>query len=276
MSIQIPPLMTGTVTSQDGDRYRVNVMLDGPYSGQQPAQPVCVGTLGPRDAVRGHYPELPTPGTRGLIAFPRNDARNGIWLFSIEASENDSNAGKPGMTNHSYRAAWSGYWDYHGEDGTSAQQWPDGTSLIVGASGTVFAASSGQTSGQINPILTRNVVNTQQQRVKSQFTFNERVNNKPSSSFPVQLNHVTGTQVIIDTSGNVTVSGVGLVNVVAPNINLHATNETLLQVVLAPVWTWLKTHVHTGVKQGGDSSGPPVGADNVKHPLSNATLIGSR
>ena len=94
----IPLVATGMVTSQDGDRYRVYVMLDGAALGQMPALGVCVGTHGPRDGVRVKAAPLPTKGTRGVILFPRGDIRNGVWVCSVEGPENDALPGKPGLT----------------------------------------------------------------------------------------------------------------------------------------------------------------------------------
>ena len=269
--MSVPPFLYGTVISQDGDRYRVNVLLDGPLASASQMSQVGVGvmTFGPRDAVRGSYHELPTPGTRGLIAFPRGDVRNGLWVGSVEHTENDVNPGSAGVTNFSYKAAYSGYWEHHSESGVSTSYWPDGTNIVVG--------------GETAPTLNRHVVDSQQRRTSKSFVQSERINNTPSV-FPVTINHSSGTQIVIDGSGNVNINTVSSVNVnantsvnlVAPAITLGSSGESLQEIVLKQAWDFLTSHTHKYFRGSGAyiDTDVPTNVSSVATPLTTVTVAG--
>ena len=115
--------------------------------------------------------------------------------------------------------------------------WPDGSSLTIGASGV--------------PSLTRHTVDGDQNRVATPFTQAERVASAPGA-FPFTYTQSTGTKIIVNSTGSVTVSGTSgqTINVTGDTINVGAGGETLQAAVLNSVWTWLQTHVHTGVTTG--------------------------
>lgn len=265
----LPPLAIATVVSQDGDSYGVNVILDGTMAGQMPSLPVSVGTHGPRDALRGQWPGLPTKGTRGLVVFPRGDVRNGIWICAVAGPFNDSSAHVPGAENIHYEARYSGYWNWQDEQGQEATVWPDGTQMLIGPAAV--------------PTVTRHTVNAQQVRQATPFGQNERVPAAPGA-FPLTLNHPTGAQasltvsgawrllaangqtatveangatIVIQADGKITATSPVEVDVLAPSIHLSngGTLHTLLTDAAA---TLFNNHVHNGVQPGGGNSGPPT------------------
>ena len=243
----VPYLTTATVTAQDPDRYRVYVLLDGPFLGQGPTIAVGVGTHGPRDALRGRFHELPSKGTRGIVAFPRLDPRNGVWIASTEGPENDAGAGQPGALPSHYEAAWSGFWTYRDGQGIETTVWPDGTTLTVGATGV--------------PNLTRHVVASGQQRQAQAFTQAQRVSGSVSPR-PLRLHHPSGMDLSVAADGTVTlVAGSGqVVNITANTVNVGASGETLQTVCLKAFYDWVTGHTHSNVQNGGGTSGPPVGS----------------
>ena len=190
--MQAAPWSVGTVTSQDGDRYAVNVLLDGgAMGGQIGAVPCDVLTSGPRDALRINQTPLPTKGTRVLVAFPRGDHRNGVVVGSIANPQNDASAFSPGKENMHYQADWSGFWSIHDEAGHLAAVYPDGSHILVGYSGI--------------PVTTRHTVDSSQKRQRTPFTQTQRVPNPPSGSFPFTYKQPTGASVKVDASGAISV-----------------------------------------------------------------------
>lgn len=192
--MDIPPFTTGTVTSPDGSSYGVNVILDGWGAGQMTAMPCSVLTHGPRDAVRGHWPSLPTPGTRVLVAIPRGDLRNATVVGSLPGPFNTSSPHSASVLYASHTADFSGWWDYRDEKGHTATVWPDGTSLTVG-SGVSPAV----------PVPTRYIVTSGQGIVQQAFSQQQRVPTPPAA-FAVALRLASGTVVDVDPSGAVTVT----------------------------------------------------------------------
>lgn len=181
-------MTTAVVVSQDPDRYGLNVTLQGFGGGQMPALPVAVLTHGPRDAIRGTWPELALPGTLGLVAFPRGDLRNGVWLGALSPALNDSSPHVPGSANVAFASHYGGGASWRGQDGTTFEEWPDGTTMQVGP--TV-------------PALTRHTVGSGQERLTSPFGLAERVSLVPQA-FQWLLNQSTGA------SGTVTSGGTWL------------------------------------------------------------------
>ena len=189
----VAPWCVGTVTSQVGDQYAVNVILDGGgMGGQIGAVPCDVITHGPRDALRINQHPLPTKGTRVLVAFPRGDSRNGVVVGSLGNTQNDASAFAPGIENIRYQADWSGYWEIHDEAGHHAGIYPDGSSWLVGYSGI--------------PTVTRHTVTSGQVRQRTPFTQAQRVTTPPTGSFPFYYKQPTGAAVSINSSGAISVN----------------------------------------------------------------------
>ena len=182
-------LSTAVVVGQDPDNYGVLVALTGKYGGQGPALSVQVGTHGPRDAVRGHFPELPLPGTHGVVAFPRKDLRNGIWLVSYSPNIVDASTLTPGQGGVAYAAHYGGGYSWRGADGTTQEGYPDGTTVTVGPS---------------TPSLTRHTVNGKQQRVRSPYGMAQRVP-AGGAAAPVTISHSSGASASISATGAVNV-----------------------------------------------------------------------
>ena len=185
------PLITkAVVLAQEPDNYRLTVSAIGQLGGQSPALSVAVLTHGPRDGVRGDFPELPMPGTWGLVAFPSSDGRNGHWIGSAEPALNDANPGAPATVSPRYRAHYAGGWHWTGPDGTTVERLADGSYLLSGAS---------------LPVPTRHTVDGGQNRQRTPFTDAER-NPSPPGPYPLQAVHATGSAIGFDASGNVTAS----------------------------------------------------------------------
>jgi hypothetical protein len=243
----LPPLVDATVVRQIPDQYRLMVCVDA-FGGQVLFIGVDVLTHGPRDAVRGQYPPLPLPGTRGLVAFTRGDDRTGRWLGAQAPSLPDASTLAPGNGNTRYTAEWSGAWSWHGEDGTSVSAWPDGSKVIVGP-------PFGESGMPEVPVPTRHVVAPDGSRQRSPFTAVQR-NPQTPSAFAMSIEHPSGAFVTIAPDGTVTVAAAAgkAVDVIG---DLQVTGE-----VTAGYGTGdqvgLQTHKHGGVQTGGGSTSAPT------------------
>lgn len=147
------------------------------------------------DALRVHQKPLPGIGTWGLVAVPNGDLRCAVWLCAyypsqVDALTSDGTAGAPFIENKQH---WSGHWDYLDASGNVATQFADQSYLVVGAS-------------QSLPTIYRHTVNAQNVQVSGQFTQAQRIPSPPSA-FNIYLNHKSGTSILVDVSGNTTVSG---------------------------------------------------------------------
>ena len=191
MSRNLPPLVDATVVQQDPDNYRIWVSIDA-FGGQVPYIPVDILTHGPRDAVRGTYPPLPTPGTRGLVAFTRGDDRTGRWIGAQSPALPDSSALGPSAGNARYSAEYAGIWHWTGPDGTMATGLPDGSSIMVAPGGAVM------------PAPTRHTVNAQGQRVQTPFTAAQRNPTGGAKAYGAQINLNNGASLSANAAGAVT------------------------------------------------------------------------
>lgn len=188
--MNIPPIVHAVVLSQDPDNYGLNVMVVGIGGGQMPSLPVRVASHGPRDGVRGDFPELPQPGCTGIVAFPRGDHRNGVWLGSFEPALIDASPYSPGLAGVDYTASHSGGWSWHGPDGVAARTLADGTTLLAGSA---------------MPAPTRHTLDGKQARGRTPFTAAERVP-QPPSPFPLSLRHPSGASAVLTGAGAGTVT----------------------------------------------------------------------
>ena len=189
----VPHETTGTCIAPVAGRYAVMVLVDGsPAAGGLECD---VGTDGPRDGQRGHYPPLPTPGTRGLISFPRGDLRSGVWLKSIRGPLLDANHGTDGKGHFAASQAMpSGTWSYDDETGQHATVYPDGTTLLVG-----FSTA---------PTLTRHTLGENQAPITQPFAQSQRVKTAPGP-FPVSIVTASGASTTLQADGGVVVSSHG-------------------------------------------------------------------
>ena len=183
--MELPPVAHAVVVSQDPANYSISVMVLGAFGGQMPSLPVKVGTHGPRDGVRGNFPELPQVGNTGIVVFPRSDIRNGVWISTFEPALPDASPYQDGMTGVTYSARYSGAWDYHGPDGTTAAVLPDGTSFLAGAA---------------LPTPTRHTLDGEQKRQATEFTMAQR---RPAgaAALPLALQHASGASAALDAAG---------------------------------------------------------------------------
>jgi hypothetical protein len=185
-----PPITKAVVLNQDPDNYQLIVSAIGKLGGQSPAVKVRVLTHGPRDAVRGTFPELPMPGTWGLVAFPSEDGRNGHWLGATEPALNDASPNTAGKVSPRYAAHYAGGWSYTGPDGTTAESLADGSYFL---------------SGTALPVPTRHTLDGQQKRQATAFTAAER-NPSPPGPYPATFVHKSGASMAVSAAGAVSAS----------------------------------------------------------------------
>ena len=190
MTVAHFPLMaTGMVVSHHAESHGVYVML---RSGQMPTQPVKVGSDGPADGLRFHQEELPTRGTWGLIAFPNNDPRNGIWVKSLYTQLQDAITSASDEPFTHYLSEWSGYWELRDQAGNETRVFPDGTSITISDTGEI-------------PTTYRHVVNADQTQSRVELTQQERVPNPPSPKY-INIETASGVSVVITPNGTITVN----------------------------------------------------------------------
>ena len=173
------------VIQQDPDNYAVFVAVLGRHGGQGPTLAAQVLTQGSRDAVRGNYPELPAPGTHGLVSSTSGDIRNLVWLGATRTQLIDASGHAPGKGGEAHAAHYGGGWSRRAMDGSLVEVFPDGTTLAVGASGAVS---------------TRHTLDGNQARQRTPYTASERCP-APPGAFPVALHHPTGASATLSASG---------------------------------------------------------------------------
>lgn len=189
----LPPLTFATVLTQVPQRHRLTVLVDGaPMAG---GIEVDVGTPGPRDGVRGTFGPLPTPGTRGLIAFGRGDLRNGVWVCSVSGALTDTNHGSPGAgAGDASHSAPSGMWHYRAATGQEAHVFPDGSFVLVGYT--------------VPPTVTRHTLDANGQQGTQPFAQSQRVKTAPTS-FPLTVKTAIGSSAVLAADGSVVVTSSG-------------------------------------------------------------------
>lgn len=192
-----PFISQAIVVKQDPTNYGVFVLLSGWGGGQGLPLSVKVMTHGPRDAVRGHFHELPTPGTVGIVAFARGDNRNGVWIGSIGPTQNDSSPYAVGTTGLDYHARYSGAWNWSGADGTEAYHAADGSTFLLGTA---------------MPAPTRWTVDSTGKRTATPYTAAQRVP-QPPTALPASITLASGVSVSVTAGGVATVSCPGGVSI---------------------------------------------------------------
>jgi hypothetical protein len=147
-----PLVSHAQVVSVDSVHGALNVVFQ---SIQMPGLSVRMLRHGYADTLRVHQAPMPTPGTWGIVLFPYGDSRNGVWLGSYYSQGNDAlypgPSEGPADPDIAYEAHASGAWSLIDGAGNTTLVNADGSSAVIGNSGTI-------------PAVTRNVVNAQQQR----------------------------------------------------------------------------------------------------------------
>lgn len=167
-------------------------------TGQNPSFPVQI-LRDSAGALQTRQKPLPQLGSWGIVLFPRGDLRNGIWLGSYYASKLDAltltgpSGAAPTDPFIDYEAHYSGAWRLLDGLGNVAQQFADGSWMT-------FASGVGL------PTTYRHTVSAGQEQQAIPFPFSERAPNAPGA-FNFEFQHKSGTQVSVDSSGNVAVSG---------------------------------------------------------------------
>lgn len=245
-------------------------------SGAGPGISVKVGTHGGNNAFVVQQEPLPTIGTWGIVGFTDGDTRAGVWKHAIPASMVDAYTTGPKSSPYDrYHSYWAGGWYYQqGDTGEATWYYPDGTNIVVNAAGAA-------------PAMYRHTVDSTQTRQRTAITQTQRRPAGPTAANWVKLNHVSGSTVSVDPSGNVAanvVSSAAWTAIVGSAEILANQNEVSITVGTSTVLTtsstitltaggktlsigsggitldgilW-ETHFHPGVVAGGANTGPPA------------------
>lgn len=189
----LPPWpLVGQVLSQDPEHDSITVIIQS--GGQYATAPIRILYHGHADAMRLNKKPLPGKGTWGLVVFPNGDIRNGSWLGGYHSTLMDAipaDASDPFM---SYDAHYSGDWHLLDQYGNRAQQFADGSTLTINASGAAL------------PTVYRHTVDENQQQQRVIYPFKDRVPNPPppfATSYGQAVSgSLGGATVTIDASGN--------------------------------------------------------------------------
>lgn len=229
------------------------------------------------DGLRVHQKPLPGIGTWGVVVIPNGDIRCAIWLGAYLPSQVDALTSDGSQTAAfiENRAHFSGDLEYLDGLGNYARQFADGSYII-------------SASGQSLPTVYRHLVESNQQQAVA-FTRADRIPNPPSV-FYMHLHHQSGTDVLIDPSGNITVSGATGSQIefvfgaatLKIDQNGHATlslpgSETFdvtqggapasdFAALVSKIVTAWNAHTHSGVAAGGANTGTPTS------PISSTTI----
>lgn len=147
---------------------------------------------GPADGLRVSHSAMPGRFTYGLVIFPGGDNRSGFWVGSFYGAQEDALATDTDQFLE-YNSHWSGAYEVLDGEGRWTKAFPDGTFIQVSDSTT-------------KPTLYRHTVDQSQNQQLTEFTDAERVKSKPSPR-NVVIDHPSGTTHVIDTNGNVLVTG---------------------------------------------------------------------
>ncbi len=240
---------------------------------------------GPADGLRIKQSAMPTVGTMGVVVFPYGESRNGIWMGSILHTMLDARTGDTDPYTE-YESHWSGAFEHMDGFGNYHKYFPDGTYMS-------FAESTAL------PAVTRHTVDANQKQIQTAYAASERTASAVAAR-PVLLNHASGTQVsidaagdvnvtvaagktatiaanggtfLMDASGNITLTGVAMITLNAPAIELNGTITqgtgtsgtaasfigplTVTNDVTAGTVS-VKNHVHSGVTTGSGDTAAPV------------------
>lgn len=223
------------------------------------------------DAVRVRQKPMPQLGTWGLVIFPSGDLRNGVWMGSYYPSLMDAltttqaSGFAPTDPYLDYEATFPGEWWLLDGKGHYAKQWTDSSYFTA-------APASG-----LPTVYRHTVENNKQKTVK--FTYAERIASPPASGFLYDFHHKSGTDISVDPSGNVSVSGApaanltikfggatltinasGLASLALPgvqtfNITQGGGSPMDFLVLVSKFLTKFNAHVHP---TGGGNTGPPT------------------
>lgn len=178
------------VISVDAKNYKLKVMDS---SGQALNVDVLVGVQGAADALRINQHELPIQGTWGLVAMPYGDDRNAVWICSIPVGPINAVSCNPSNPDPylRYLSHYSGYFETLDQDGNKAIYFPDGTSIVVGSSTSVPPTYRNSIDGTTKTVVQTNPL--------------DRITTAPSP-FNINVAHPSGTSLLVDPSGNTTVT----------------------------------------------------------------------
>ena len=159
-------------------------------SGQILGTPVQYSYDGFADQLLINQKPLPRIGTWGIIGFLYNDDRNAVWLKSIYIQQNNAIVyGTPDDNFTTYETQMSGAYTYKDSSGTEMSFFADGSYLLVSSANTP-------------PVIYQNVIQNgtvEQVEVPSSSRITQ-------SAMNFNLNHSSGTDVLIDSSGNATLT----------------------------------------------------------------------
>jgi hypothetical protein len=227
------------------------------------------------DGLRMSKGPLPSRGSHIFITFPGGDIRNPMMLGAFHPNQNDPIPNGPNDPFSTYESHFNGSWSHmEGLSGFVTHQFSDNSSFVIGSGNLAV------------PTIMRHLVNSGQVQERIPFPQNER-NPSPQPPFGMKYTQATsgasgGTNMTIDVSGNMVVSGTtlrtmtihfggstvflnadGTVNITPGNSQNVVINGNLL-VSQEIVWktgtsaTSASTHVHGGITTGGSNTQQPV------------------
>lgn len=221
------------------------------------------------DGLRIEQKPLPGVGTWGLVAIPNGDLRCAIWLCAYLPSQIDAltSDGSQSAAFIENKAHFSGDWGYLDGQGNFAHQFADGSYMVVA-------------SGQVLPTPNRHLVDSTGKQQSVAFTRVDRIPSPPST-FYAHIHHQSGTDILIDPTGNVTVSGAAGASIQfqfggatlkidsAGHATLNVPNSETFDVtqggnpandfavLVSKLISKFNAHTHSGVTAGGGTTGTP-------------------
>ncbi len=308
-------------------------------SGQFIGTEVYVGNGGAADALRINQEELPTPGTWGLIAAPFGDNRHTTWLCSIPVGPIDAVSCDPSNPDPylRYLSHYSGFFRTLDQNGNKCEYFPDGSYVKIGDNTSIptvyhnvldgqtrtavpvtpseristtpgpfniYTSHVSGTSTNIDPSgnVTVNIASgSEYQVVSGSNTIKiDSSGNITILGKTVTVQDSSGSEALLDGSGNIKMTATALMSLIASTINLEApvtlggssggtmqsngpisigvpSGDTISMgggqalAIASAIYTWAINHVHTN-GNGGGNTGPSI---TVPTGYATTTLLGS-
>lgn len=195
--------------------------------------------------------DLPQRGDWGLVVFPQGSDQLAVWLGSLHQDFFNIATDNEGETIHQHD---SGIYTRMDAAGTLEVSHPSGTFIRIGQGTSLATRTKQYRQGTA--------------RLSQPYAI-------PSKPIPdVIIEHATGAQVHMDTSGNITIQGAtGKVVYAGGPSNVAAPADSLARLTwMATILAWLTSHTHGGVMPGSGTSGPPAVAPAAPVPGVDYTL----
>jgi len=125
-----------------------------------------------------------------LIALTSGDVRNAVWIGATRTQLTDASGHGPGGGGESHEAHYGGGWSRRAMDGSRVEAFPEGTTVSIGASGS---------------IPTRHTLDGSGARQRTPYQASQRCTTPPAA-FPVALAHSSGSSVTLTGAGAIAVT----------------------------------------------------------------------